>query len=391
MTIQLTPTATRPVPRDRVAAPAAVLYLARGGMIDGSARQLLYLLRHLDRSRFAPTVVLDIDGPLTATVRELGIDVRVTPMRPWRSLRGVPFRGFDARAILAIARAAGVAIVHCSDTWRTRYAEFVARRMGVPLVVHVRGPVAPRDLAKNACLEADAIVAIAERYRADIVSAGYPAERTLVVNDAVDGEQYRRDPIAGARFRDEHGGGRALVVGLVGRIEPFKRVVEFVDAAALVPADVDATFVLIGAVAREPYVAEVERRIAACALADRVRFAGRRDDVAGVLSGLDLLVTMSGGSVMFEAQACGVPVLSARVDGRHSQHTRHGDTGWCVTTDAAAPVAEAIATLLRDETVRRRIGDAGHRYVCEHLAPATLARQTEAIYEGVLSASPAGR
>ena len=369
--------------------PTPLAVLARGGMIDGSARQLLYLLRHLDRERFPPLVILDVAGPLTSAIEAIGVPVRVMPMRPWRSLRGLPFRRRDARAIGVAAATHGAAIVHCSETWRTCYAASAAAQLGARLVVHVRGPVTSRDLAKNACLGADAIVAIADRYRDDIVAAGYPGARTSVVNDAVDPADYRRDARGGADFRAAIGAGREFVVGMVGRIEPFKRVLEFVDAIARVPAGVDATYVLIGATTRDAYVDEVRRRIALHGLEDRVRFAGRRDDVAAVLSGLDLLVTLSGGSVMFEAQACGVPVLSVRTDDRHSRHTRHDATGWCVTSDQPQPAADAIVTLLGDDARRFRLGAAGRDYVLEHLAPEVLARQTTAIYDAVLAAAAA--
>lgn len=354
-------------------------------MIDGSARQLLYLLGHLNRHQFPPLVLLDVPGPMTDAVRALEVAVEVTPMRPWRSLRGWPFRGGDARRITALARAHGAAIVHCSDTWRTPYAARAARCLEVPMIAHVRGPASPRDLAKNHCLDADAMLAIAQRYADDIVAAGYPAARTRVVNDAVDADRYQPDPAGGSAFRAEHDVGRPLVVGLVGRVEPFKRVVEFIELVAAIPADVDATYVLIGAIAREPYVDEVERRIAQLGIGERVRFAGRRDDMPAVLSGLDVLATMSGGSVMFEAQACGVPVFSVRTDGRHSQHTRHGETGWCITTDRPDRAAAALVELLRDADLRARLATSGRRYVLDHLAPHVMARQTEAAYAAVLA------
>lgn len=364
-----------------------VAILARGGPIDGSARQLIYLLEHLDRHRFPPLVMLDIDGPLRASIAKLDVEVCVAPMRPWRSLRGLPFRGRDARAIAARAALHRTAIVHCSDTWRTPYAARAAQRLGVPLVVHVRGPVTGRDLSKNACRGADAMIAIAARYRDDIVAAGYPAGQTTVVNDAVDPAEYHHDAWGGDAFRAAHSAGRKLVVGMVGRVEPFKRVLEFAEAIARVPAEVDASFVLIGATARQDYVDAVRARLAQLGLGDRVRFAGRRDDMAAVLSGLDLLVTFSGGSVMFEAMACGVPVLSVRADGRHSQHTRHAATAWCVTTDAPGPAADAIVTLLGDPVLRHEIAEAGRRYVLTHLSPEVLARQTETVYSAVLAAA----
>ena len=368
----------------RDGSPIPIVYVARGGHVDGSGRQLVYLLAHLDRGRFNPLVLLDTGGPLRGELVALGIDVRVTRMRPWRSLRGWPGRLFDARSSARLARAHDSRLVHCSDTWRTPYARFIARGLGVPLVAHVRGPTKPRDLRKNHCLRADTIVGIAERYREEIERGGYPADGIQIIDDAVDTATYRRDESARADVRSALGVSDRIVVGMAGRVEPLKRVAEFVEAIARVPRDIDATFLVIGATRREAYVREVTARIAALGLTERVRLIGRRDDMPAVLSGLDLLVTLSGGSVMFEAMACGVPVLSVRPDGRHSQHTEHNCSAWCVTSDDAQVTADELTRLLRDRGLRDRVAEAGRACVEARLSPAMMAQRTQAIYERLL-------
>lgn len=373
--------------------PTPIVYVARGGPVDGSGRQLVYLLRELDRTRFQPLVLLDTGGGLMEELTALNVPVRVTPMRPWRSLRGF-FQGrlFDSAAALRIARRNRPAIVHCSDTWRTPYAAYIARRLRIPLLAHVRGPTQPRDLKKNDCLAADAIVGIAERYRAEIAASAYPADQIDIIDDAVDTVVYRRDESARATVRESLGiPPAAVAVGLVGRVEPLKRVIEFVDAVAAVPRDLNTTFLIVGSTRREEFVEEVRRRIADLNLADRVRLIGRRDDMPAVLSALDLLATFSGGSVMFEAMACRVPVLSVRPDGRHSQHTEHDQTAWCVTTDHAAIAGEALRHLMEDASLRDRLGEAGRLCVAERLAPQSMARRTEAIYDRLMSACASAR
>ena len=62
-----------------------ILFLSRGGQIDGAQRQLCYLVRGLDRSRYEPVVLLDQSGPLADHLHRMGVDVQVTPMRAWRS------------------------------------------------------------------------------------------------------------------------------------------------------------------------------------------------------------------------------------------------------------------------------------------------------------------
>jgi glycosyltransferase involved in cell wall biosynthesis len=361
-----------------------ILYIARGGAVDGASRQLLYLITHLDRTRFDPIAVLDEPGPIADALRVAGAHVEIAPMRPWRSLRGLPFRGFDSMALTRLGRAHQAAIVHCSDPTRAPYARSVARRLGVPWVLHVRGPTTPRDLQKYHCLHADRIIGIAERYRAEIESAAYPAQQVTIIDDAVDPAEYRVDPAERDRVRKELGLS-GLTVGLVGRVEPLKRVSEFIDAAVRVPRELDATFLVIGALHREEYAELIRAKIADQGLPDRIRLVGRRNDMPAILCAIDLLVTLSGGSVMFEAMACGTCVLSVRPDGRHSQHTVHQETAWCVTTDDPQPAADAMDRLLRDHELRSRLAEAGRVCVTNRLCPRLMTRKTEAVYDALLA------
>lgn len=369
--------------------PLPILYIGRGGPIDGAGRQLLYLVKHLDRSRFDPLAIVDAPGAIVEALNDAGIKVQVSSMRPWRSVRGWPFRARDARAAAHIGETHAARLVHCSDPWRAPYARHVALKLGVPWVLHVRGPTKPRDLQKYQCLNANQVIGIAERYRPEIAAAGYPPDQTLVIDDAVDTHLYRPDFNRRRTIREELNIRDGLAVGIVGRIEPLKRIEEFVDAALLVPREIPATFLLIGALHKEEYAACLREKIARHGMNDRIRFVGRRDDMPAVLAGLDLLATFSGGSVMFEGMACGTCLLSVRPDGRHSQHTIHNQTAWCVTTDRPDSAAEAMTLLLRDRALRSRLAEAGRSCVTERLCPKFMTRKTEAVYEAMLGTTAA--
>jgi len=151
-----------------------------------------------------------------------------------------------------------------------------------------------------------------------------------------------------------------------------------------------ARFVIIGEQcesnrrAHNNYLQVVHNKLEQLGLKQSVIFTGRSDDMPVVLNALDILVTMSGGSVMFEAMACAKPVLSVRPDGRHSLHTLHNQTAWCVTTDDAVPAAQGLAELIKNPELRRRLGDAGRSWVREHLSHQSLVKRTEALYEKLL-------
>lgn len=108
-------------------------------------------------------------------------------------------------------------------------------------------------------------------------------------------------------------------IGLIGRIAPMKGQADFLRAAAqLAPHLPGATFVLCGEpmFSRSDYWSQVQR------LAENlpVEFLGWRDDVASVLSRLDLLAVPSTTAesttrVILEAWSAGVPVVAYSAGG----------------------------------------------------------------------------
>jgi glycosyltransferase involved in cell wall biosynthesis len=360
-----------------------VLILARGGAIYGSQRQLGYLAVGLDRSRFEPIVVLDRHGPTEDFLRQAGIEVKVVSMRPWRSFPAGLLRYVDAFRIVRIGRRYGADLVHASDSFRSGYLHFVSRRLRIRSVVHVRGRVPPSRIAGHGLGRASAIVVIARRYQEDLLGAGIGPGQVELIDDAVDLQQFHPDPAGRAYLQRRLGIGGGVLVGLVGRVEPSKRVLEFLQAVAPLARGQDhrATFLIIGQAKHEAYGQSVQEEAARMGLGGRVIFTGHLGEIPLVLAGLDLLVTLSGGSVMFEAMACAKPVLSVRADGRHSEHTRHGETAWCVTTDRPEPVSAALARLIEDEPMRMRLGLAARAWAEQHLSPAGLVAKTQALYE----------
>lgn len=366
-----------------------VLFLSRCGAIDGLQRQLLYLATGLDRQRFPLTVAVNEPGPLRDELLGRGIPTPVYRMSPWRSHFHIGIRYLDAYRLQVRARAEGAGLVHAHDVWRAEYARFIARRLRIPYVVHVRGPLSLRDIHKHRLGLADAVICIAQRYVDDLISAGLDAKRVLLIDDAVDLTLFAPAQVNVDFLRSNLNIEGELLIGLVGRVTPDKRIREFLEIVAMLPSATNppARFLIIGEWENPDYRREIENTVARLRLGPRVRFLERFDsqDMPKILSGLDLLVTLAGGSVMFEAMAMGTPVLSVRADERHSKHTVHDRTAWCVTTDQHAPVADALAHLLGDPALRRRLGEAGRAQVNQHLSSAAMIAKTEALYESLLT------
>lgn len=94
-------------------------------------------------------------------------------------------------------------------------------------------------------------------------------------------------------------------------------------------------------------------------------FAGfqRGDDLGRAVASMDVLfnpsVTETFGNVTLEAMAAAVPVVAARATGAVDL-IENGVTGYLVPPRDVRAYADAIATLVQDDAVRRAAGAAGH-------------------------------
>ena len=155
----------------------------------------------------------------------------------------------------------------------------------------------------------------------------------------------------------------ALVVGHLGRLAKVKNQPFLLEVLArLCKKRENSVLLLVG---DGPLRAEIEQRAAALGIRDRVVLAGMRKDVPEMMSAMDafLLPSLSEGLplAMLEAQAAGVPCLSADVVSRDaavipSLVTRlslaDGPERWADCALAAAggakpAQAEALATMLK--------------------------------------------
>jgi glycosyltransferase involved in cell wall biosynthesis len=85
---------------------------------------------------------------------------------------------------------------------------------------------------------------------------------------------------------------------------------------------------------------------------------------------------------IFEAMACGLPVLATDVRGIQ-QFIQHGVNGW-LCQPAAESIRQAIETLLADAELRRRLGQAARQYVESHYALDEVVAQELAMLEEVM-------
>lgn len=292
-------------------------------------------------------------------------------------------------------------IIH-SHYWLSAWAGALLRqRLGAPLVIsfHTLGRVRdvgrgepPQPLLRMAT-EAEVIG------YAGCVVASTPAEAAdLIEHYAARPERVCVSP-PGVDHGVFHPGDRVAcrialglpvdvpIVAVVGRIQPLKGIELAIRAIGEIPG---ALLEVVGGPSGEQGDSELARLIG---LADdvapgRVEFSGPmpHGDVADLYRAVDIVLVPSRsesfGLVAVEAQACGTPVVAARVGGL-AFSVADGESGVLVDGEDVADWVKAIGSILGDPQMATRLASGAIVHSSRFSWSATAARQLE-LYRGLL-------
>ncbi|MCK6483619.1 MAG: glycosyltransferase family 4 protein [Phycisphaerae bacterium] len=174
-----------------------------------------------------------------------------------------------------------------------------------------------------------------------------------------------------------------VVVGAVGQVSRTKGADLTLEAfARITPRFAGARLRYVGDGA---LIDELRRRAAELGVQDRVCFAGFVADRERAFGDLDLFVLPSrresSSNAVAEAMARGLPCVVSDAGGL-PELVAHGKSGLVVRGDDVTALAEAMATLLGDAKLRRRMGAAARQRAAEMFDPAMMARQTVEVVLG---------
>jgi len=235
--------------------------------------------------------------------------------------------------------------------------------------------------------QVDVFIAASNVIAEMLVGDGVPADRIVTVHDGVNVSFVDKQPLvdAHATFWLPHG---APIVGNVAALVPHKGQKHLVAAAARVHREQpDARVVIVG---EGELRAPLEKQIKDLGLERHVLLAGFRSDALGLIKSFDVFamssVTEGLGSAILEAMACGRAVAATRAGGI-PEVVVDGETGLLVPPHDEAALASAIVRLLRDEPLRRALGEAGRRRVEAEFSAERMVAKTLAVYERFLAAA----
>lgn len=378
-----------------------VLFIHIMSEIGGSDLSLVRLVEGLDKTKYSAVVALPADGPNVQKLTAAGARVEIVPsmLKPtsrkgfWYRIRYVLNFPRGVIALYSLIRRERVAIVH-TNTIHNLYGVIAARLAGVPHVWHFREIVWQSGLLRRLELWMARHLTARIVVTSDSIAEMYgPRERWPVhlikVPNGIETDRFM--PGDGARVRAElNVRPDQVLVGIVCRLDPWKGVETFLEAAALASIrEPEAVFAVVGGpiIGQESYEVTLQRKARDLGISERVRFTSWRykpDDMPALHRALDILVLASVepepfGLVVLEAMSTGKPVIATR-HGGPLEIIEDGRSGDLVAPNDTVAMADAIVALIDDPARRARVGALARERVLAHYSAERYVAGIEAIY-----------
>jgi len=382
-----------------------ILFYSHTGTVSGAENILLLALKGLDRARFTPTAICPADGNLAEKLSELGVPHKIiAPLEArftWRP--DLMFRYLQSfvrtySQLRAAIKTDDPDAIHANSIRAGLVATAASVGTSTPVFWHLQDelPRHPLSTAIRLCVAASPRVrliaaskATADSFRGRVLPLLRNRTPLRVIYNVIELENFELDPGHRQDFRREFKLGQSeFVVGVVGQITPRKGQLElirtFAGAQEHMPS---STLMVVGAPMfnrDDLYLEKLKASTQELGLSSRVKFTGKRSDVAKVMQAMDVLVINSKSEafviVALEAMACGTPVIATDVGGIREM-IQHKVNGWLVPWGDERLLQEALIELSSDAEMRATFSAAGRKDVAEKFHAARFIEGMEDFFE----------
>jgi succinoglycan biosynthesis protein ExoA len=288
----------------------------------------------------------------------------------------------------------------CTHGYRSDVLGVLASRaLHIPVACFLRGWIAENykvrlyeQIDRLAIRFSDRIVCLSSSQARRVAKRSKYADKIRVVCNAIDVRV--RD--ANLTMRARHAlcqrfnvSEDCLIVATAGRLSPEKGIRDFLEAVARIQdLPLPARFLIFGeGVLRK----SLEKLAESLSLRGRVVFAGFHRDVRDLLPGIDLLVnpsyTEEMPNVVLEGMAARVPVVATRV-GAVAEMAGPEEAIHLVPPANPESLANAIDHLLRSESIRDNLAEAGYQRAQQAFSLSVQSSQFNKLYEELLAPCP---
>ncbi|MGZ4855590.1 MAG: glycosyltransferase family 4 protein [Candidatus Angelobacter sp.] len=362
-----------------------VLQLISSGGYYGAENMLLNLCASQEKAGCQNSLLLfyNVHAPnveFYERARRRGLSVRMVHCQGRADWRAV-------RQIEEYIQEDGIDLLHTHGYKADLYGYVAARRSHKPVVATchnwVGGTAALgiyNHLDRMALKRFNALAAVSDAVAQRLLDSGVPARKIKTIANGIDVEPFERaQPLPAPTFD------RDKVVGMVARLD-LQKGFEYLLRAVRELCGVfrELKVVIVG---EGPDRKAIEDMIRQYGLQSTVILAGKQSDMPGVYAAMDIFVlpSLNEGLPMtiLEAMAASKPVIATKV-GAIPTLIRNGETGLLVEARDTDGLRKAIARLLSDPDLCRRMGAEGHDWVSRNYTSEAMALKYRQMYEEVL-------
>lgn len=346
--------------------PKQILYISPGTDLGGGEVSLLTLIANLDRSRYTPIICTYGEGRFASRANDLNCPVHI---RSYGSaLSQIPF----IQSLRNLMKSTQTDLVHV-NTLDIR-AGIAARLSNLPLIGHLRVIFPTTWVDRTFVKVATRTISVSDAVRDHFCNEeGTSPQAFETIYNAVDTAAAQTINLRSELELPED----VPLLGVVGRIDPWKGMETFVEAAGQLKDDYPKThFLIAGAPGpsqeEQDYKDTLVTKVAQLRLGERFHFLGYRSDALNIIRQLTALIVPSRilhtdqgiktegfGRVAAEGLAMKTPVIASRVGGL-PEIIEHEKTGLLFTESHATDLANQIRRLLSEPSLASQFAREGY-------------------------------
>ncbi len=363
-----------------------VMHVVAGLSLAGTEYNVIKLVNRLDRSRFIPSIVA-LEAKFGDARSHIAADIVAVELS-----KGYGFQARLIRQLAELFRQQHLDVVHAHNWTTFLYTVLAARLAAVPVIVHGEhgretDAYAQRGKRLWACKFLASLCDHLTVVSPDILQIlqntwRVPRWKLSLLTNGVMLDRFMPLRNRGAAKRALGIIENTPTIGtVIGSIRPVKDLPTLFKAFALVRKKVpDAHLLVVGHASTMQEYEDLARDMA---IAEAVRFLGKRSDIPQVMPAFDVYANSSiyegMSNAILEAMACGVPVVATAVGGTPAI-VSDGRNGFLIPPKAPEPMSEAISHLLLDPNKHEAISRAGRQHVEHHHNFHDTVSRHEALY-----------
>jgi glycosyltransferase involved in cell wall biosynthesis len=229
------------------------------------------------------------------------------------------------------------------------------------------------------------VICVSDDLCAACTRAGVRPERCLLVENAIDTEQYRRSQTTASAKQKIAIDGNRFLIGAVGRLSAEKGFDILIRSAVdQFRAGLNGELVIIGEGADQ---ARLTNLIAELGCAERVRLLGYRADMKQLYEAMDVfaLSSLREGlpNVLLEAMALEVPIVATRIAGV-PRVIEDEQNGLLAEPGSQDDLTRQVRRLAQDAGLRQRLCQAARHTVETRYSFDARMQKIRAVYDGLL-------